>query len=48
MITSGAFHPTRRFLRRLDSMENVSAMLVVPITLKEIAEWIEKWKATKQ
>ncbi len=40
-----AFHPTNRLLNRLDSILNVSALLVVPITLKEIDGWIKKWVA---
>jgi hypothetical protein len=39
------FHPSMDLLNKLDSIRNVSAMLVVPITLNEVRQWIDKWKA---
>jgi hypothetical protein len=40
-----AFYPTRSFLDKLDSIPNVSAMLVVPWNMKEVEPWIRTWNA---
>lgn len=42
-----AFHPSRKFLDELDSIPNVSAMLVVPWILEEVQPWIKTWNATE-
>ncbi len=41
------FHPSKDLLKTVDSTNNVSEVLVVPITFEEIKAWVEKWKATK-
>jgi uncharacterized ubiquitin-like protein YukD len=40
-----AFYPTRGFLDKLDSIPNVSAMLVVPWIMKKVEPWIRTWNA---
>jgi len=40
-----AFYPNTKFLDKLDSLPNVSAMLVVPWIMKEVEPWIKTWNA---
>jgi len=42
-----AFFPSAKFLDQLDSIENVSAMLVVPWSFSEVEPWIKTWNATE-
>ena len=42
-----AFFPSAKLLDQLDSIENVSAMLVVPYRLSEVEPWIRTWNATE-
>jgi hypothetical protein len=42
-----AFWPRRNFLDELDSIPNISAILVVPWSMKEIEPWIKMWNATE-
>ena len=41
------FFPTSKFLDEIDSIPNVSAMLVVPWTMKEVELWIKTWNAVE-
>ena len=41
------FFPTSKFLDEMDSIPNVSAMLVVPWIMKEVEPWIRTWNATE-
>lgn len=42
-----AFYPNTKFLDKLDSIPNVSAMLVVPWIMKEVELWIRTWNAVE-
>ena len=42
-----AFFPSRKFLDELDSIPNISAMLVVPWNLPDLGQWIRTWNATE-
>ncbi len=42
-----AFYPAKKFLDELDSIPNISAMLVVPWTLSEVEPWIRAWNASE-
>ena len=42
-----AFYPTSKFLDKLDSIDNISAILVVPRIFEEIEPWIATWNATE-
>ena len=41
------FFPTSKFLDKMDSISDVSAMLVVPWNMKEVELWIRTWNATE-
>jgi hypothetical protein len=41
------FYPNRKFLDELDSVRNLSAMLVVPWTMSEVELWIRTRNATE-
>ncbi|HKZ41271.1 MAG TPA: hypothetical protein VJ044_09945 [Candidatus Hodarchaeales archaeon] len=34
-------------LKKVDTIPDISKVLVVPITVKEIEEWIRAWNATE-
>jgi len=42
-----AFYPSSKYLDELDSIPNISAMLVVPWTMKDIELWIRARNATE-
>ena len=42
-----AFYPSSKYLDELDSIRNVSAMLVVPSAMKDIELWIEARNASE-
>jgi len=42
-----AIYPTSKFLDQLDSIPNVSEMLVVPWNFEEVEPWIRAWNATE-
>jgi hypothetical protein len=41
------FFPTTKFLDQMDSIPNISAILVVPWIMKEVELWIKTWNATE-
>lgn len=42
-----AFYPDSKFLDEIDSIPNISAMLVVPWLFKEVEPWIRAWNASE-
>jgi len=42
-----AFYPDSKFLDEIDSIPNISAMLVVPWLFKEVKPWIRAWNASE-
>lgn len=42
-----AFYPTKKFLDQLDSIPNVSEILVVPWIWEKLEPWIKTWNATE-